>query len=265
MSKKRVMVDMSATIIHHGHIRLLKRASQYGSVVVGLTSDEEILSKKGYVPELEFEHRKEVLDAIVYVDEVVKTPWLLTDEILEKYSIDLLIHGEDNANYIQKEKLLIFPRTKGVASSEIRRRACEIYKQKEDNKFDIWNEVKKETDNTKMKFWFKQREIFWVRVGQNIGSEEFGKGDQFQRPVLIVRVLNQNLFLGVPLTSKLKENNDYFQTISFNTKKGISKNSAMILQVKTFDKKRLMGKIGMLNKNDFNLLLEKIRNLFIPS
>ena len=60
MSKKRVMVDMSATIIHHGHIRLLKKASEFGSVIVGLTTDSEIISKKGYDPEIDFEHRKEI-------------------------------------------------------------------------------------------------------------------------------------------------------------------------------------------------------------
>ena len=58
--KKRIMVDMSATIIHHGHIRLLKKAAKYGDVVVGLTTDDEIISKKGYQPELSFKHRKEI-------------------------------------------------------------------------------------------------------------------------------------------------------------------------------------------------------------
>jgi len=38
----------------------------------------------------------------------------------------------------------------------------------------------------------------------------------------------------------------------------------MILQLKSFDKKRLMGKIGRINKNEFNIILEKIRELFIP-
>ena len=34
MTKKRIMVDMSATLIHHGHIRLLKKASELGEVIV---------------------------------------------------------------------------------------------------------------------------------------------------------------------------------------------------------------------------------------
>ena len=55
------MVDMSLTLIHHGHIRLLKNAKKYGYVIVALTKDEEIKSKKGYVPELNFDERKEIL------------------------------------------------------------------------------------------------------------------------------------------------------------------------------------------------------------
>ena len=46
----RIMVDMSATLIHHGHIRILKKAKELGTVIVALTTDEEILKKKGYSP-----------------------------------------------------------------------------------------------------------------------------------------------------------------------------------------------------------------------
>ena len=45
----RVMVDMSLTLLHHGHVRLLKNAKRYGYVVVALTTDEEIKNKKGPV------------------------------------------------------------------------------------------------------------------------------------------------------------------------------------------------------------------------
>jgi len=129
-NKKRIMVDMSATIIHHGHIRLLKKASKHGKVIVGLTSDKEIKTKKGYTPELDFKHRKEVLEAIRYVDEVVETPWLLTDATLTQYNIDLLVHGDDNSNHIKKEKLLIFPRTKGISSTKMRENTMKVVAQK---------------------------------------------------------------------------------------------------------------------------------------
>ena len=90
------MVDMSATIIHHGHIRLLKRAKKFGYLIVGLTSDQEILKCKGYKPELTFSERSEILKSIKYVDEIVETNWLITNQTLEKYKIDILIHGLDN-------------------------------------------------------------------------------------------------------------------------------------------------------------------------
>ena len=46
-NRLRIMVDMSATLIHHGHIRLLKKAAALGDVVVALTSDDEVRTKKG--------------------------------------------------------------------------------------------------------------------------------------------------------------------------------------------------------------------------
>ena len=117
---------MSATLLHHGHIRLLKFASNLGSDCVALTTDEEILSKKGYVPELDFDSRKEVLESIRYVDSVVPSPWLITNSFLTDLGIDFLVHGEDNVNEIDKEKLILIPRTELISSNEIRLRSFNI-------------------------------------------------------------------------------------------------------------------------------------------
>ena len=65
------------------------------------------------------------------------------------------------------------------------------------------------------KVGFKEREIFWLRLGQNIGNEEFGKGNEFQRPVLIIKKLTKNIFIGVPLITTLKEN-DYFHQFKYS-------------------------------------------------
>lgn len=120
--EKRIMVDMSATLLHHGHIRLLKAAKQLGTVIVALTTDDEIRKKKGYDPELSFADRKEILEAIRYVDEVVPCNWLIESDLLERHRIDLLVHGHDNSNPIPDDKLLILPRTEGISSSELRQR-----------------------------------------------------------------------------------------------------------------------------------------------
>ena len=90
---KKILVDMSATLIHHGLIRLLKKASELGTVIVALTTDEEILKKKGYTPELTYESRKEILEAIRYVDKVVPSKWKIEESFVDELGIDLLVHG----------------------------------------------------------------------------------------------------------------------------------------------------------------------------
>lgn len=62
--RPRVMVDMSATLIHHGHIRLLKKAAEIGEVVVALTSDDEVKKTKGYVPDSTLQSERKSLRAL---------------------------------------------------------------------------------------------------------------------------------------------------------------------------------------------------------
>lgn len=121
MKLKRVMVDMSCTLLHHGHIRLLQKAADLGNVIVGLTTDDEIRMKKGYTPELSFDERKEILLAIKYVSDVIPSKWLLDDQYIRKNNIDILVHGDDNSNKITACELVIFPRTERISSTEIRK------------------------------------------------------------------------------------------------------------------------------------------------
>ena len=117
------MVDMSCTLLHHGHIRLLKKAANLGKVIVALTTDDEILRKKGYTPELNFEQRKEILLAIKYVSDVIPSKWLLDDDYIRENKIDILVHGDDNSNKISACELVLFNRTEGISSSLIREKA----------------------------------------------------------------------------------------------------------------------------------------------
>jgi mRNA interferase MazF len=131
--------------------------------------------------------------------------------------------------------------------------------------YDEWNEVKKHTQQKKRKLGMKSREIFWVKIGHNIGSEEYGKGKDFARPVIIVRRLTSDLFIGIPITTTIK-NNDYFHAFTYDNKsRGMVENSAMILQVKTFSIKRVLSKIGTVNKESFDEILEKTKSLFNPT
>ena len=63
---KNVYVGLSADILHEGHINILKIASQYGNVIVGLLTDEAIASYKN-IPHLDFKRRKIIIQNIKYV------------------------------------------------------------------------------------------------------------------------------------------------------------------------------------------------------
>lgn len=124
--KKKILVDMSATLIHHGHIRLLKKASKYGDVIIGLSSDKDIKKYKGYSPELSYKFRKEILLSIKYVKKVVCTNYHVTEKDILKNKIDLLIHGNDFSNHLTKTKFIKFKRTSGISSTKLRAKACNI-------------------------------------------------------------------------------------------------------------------------------------------
>jgi mRNA-degrading endonuclease toxin of MazEF toxin-antitoxin module len=99
--------------------------------------------------------------------------------------------------------------------------------------------------------YFKEREIWWCHVGSNIGSEEDGKGINFERPVLILKKINTYLFLGVPLTTK--NTDQYF-------KFRINKNNYVIWnQIRTFSSKRLTRKMSILSKNYFDQLISILK------
>lgn len=127
--RKRVMVDMSVTLLHHGHIRLLKKAAALGDVVVALTIDAEVKRAKGYIPELSYDERREILESIRYVTEVVPCTWVIDEAFMAQHHCDLLVHGDDNINHIPPERLVIFPRTEGISSSLVRERVLDALAQ----------------------------------------------------------------------------------------------------------------------------------------
>lgn len=131
--------------------------------------------------------------------------------------------------------------------------------------FDEWNTIKKNTELNKRKIGIKPREIFWAKIGENVGFEQNGKGENFARPVIIMRKLTSELFLGIPLTSTIKDG-DYFHTFEYsNHANGLIQNTALILQLKVFSIRRLMNKAGVISKEDFETIVEKSKRLISPT
>jgi len=110
-----------------------------------------------------------------------------------------------------------------------------------------WIEKKIETEKKSVLALFQPRDIFWTRVGENIGFEQGGKDENFIRPVLVVKKFNNHVFWGIPLTTAKKSGKYY---IGFEFIHG-KKSTAILSQLKLFDVKRLEKKIGVISKKDF--------------
>jgi len=138
-SNKKVYVGLSADIMHDGHINILKTASNYGDVTVGLLTDEAIASYKN-IPYLDFKRRKVVLQNIKYVKKVIPQETLDYVKNLNLVKPDYVIHGDDWKTGVQKKtrdrviktlkkwsgKLIEPKYTKNISSTIIKNKILEL-------------------------------------------------------------------------------------------------------------------------------------------
>lgn len=89
-------------------------------------------------------------------------------------------------------------------------------------------------------------------MGVNIGSEQDGKNDGFERPVLILKRINNELLLIVPFTSKLIRNR-----YRIDIKITGEDSQAMLSQLRIISSKRLLKRIGYVKTDMFNIILVK--------
>ncbi|PAF45255.1 phosphoenolpyruvate mutase [Helicobacter sp. 11S02596-1] len=85
---------MSGDLLHPGHINILKIASGYGKVIVGLLTDSAIASYKR-LPYMTYEQRKKIIETIKYVYQVIPQTTLDYEENLRKIRPDFVVHGDD--------------------------------------------------------------------------------------------------------------------------------------------------------------------------
>lgn len=103
----------------------------------------------------------------------------------------------------------------------------------------------------------KERDIFWCRIGENIGTEISGKGREFFRPVVIIKKLSKYTFMVVPTSTKIKEGSWYVNFV-FGNKEMIG----CLHQARVIDYRRLEDKMGTLSELDFGKIKEGFANLY---
>jgi mRNA-degrading endonuclease toxin of MazEF toxin-antitoxin module len=103
-----------------------------------------------------------------------------------------------------------------------------------------------------------KREIWWCSLGINIGDEEDGKNDMYERPVLVLKVFNQKAVLVVPLTTQVKENIYYFSFVH----EGVSF-AAMLSQVRLISTNRFSRKIRKIEPDVFVQIKESMKKVLL--
>ena len=124
--------------------------------------------------------------------------------------------------------------------------------------FDKWNEKKKIIHQTEFSGFVHEREIWWCSLGFNIGDEEDGKNDNFERPVLILKKFKRKIVLIAPLSTKIKNNPYYF---SFEHE-GV-KFAVILSQLRLVSTNRLFRRIRKIDNTLFKQIKEEIIKKFL--
>jgi cytidyltransferase-like protein len=132
---KKVLTFMVGDLFHIGHLNMLEKASQLGDyLIIGIPTSWTIKEHiKGKTPIFSAEERLRIVQSL----KMVNFAFIYTDtdslnESIRLLQPDVICRGDDNKNFFGKTvaeevgcEIVYFPYTKGISSTEIRRRLCE--------------------------------------------------------------------------------------------------------------------------------------------
>ncbi len=124
---KKILTYGTFDLFHQGHVRLLKRAKSLGDHLTVCLSTDEFNLLKGKTSYHNYEIRKEILEAIKYVDLVIpEKNWEQKKHDIISNNIDVVVMGSDwkdsdKFNYLKEYCEVIFlDRTEGISTSDIK-------------------------------------------------------------------------------------------------------------------------------------------------
>jgi len=124
---KRVLTYGTFDLLHFGHIRLLQRAAALGDYLVVALSTDEFNAGKGKKSFYDYATRKEMLEAIRYVDLVIpEENWEQKIDDVRDYHIDTVVMGGDWAGSDRFEylkdycELVFLDRTPGISTTRVK-------------------------------------------------------------------------------------------------------------------------------------------------
>jgi mRNA-degrading endonuclease toxin of MazEF toxin-antitoxin module len=122
--------------------------------------------------------------------------------------------------------------------------------------FNEWNNLKKKLNERSIPPFANRGDIWWCSIGLNVGSEQDGKNELFERPVLVLEVFNSDMLRVAPLTSKTIQDR-YRLKINYDERWGV----VVLSQIKTISPKRLSRKITSLDISEFQKVIQVLRSI----
>ncbi|WP_019176084.1 glycerol-3-phosphate cytidylyltransferase [Brevibacterium ravenspurgense] len=122
---RRVITYGTFDLLHYGHIRLLQRCKAQGDYLVVALSTDEFNARKGKKSYFSWDDRKNMLEAIRYVDLVIpENTWEQKQTDIEKYHIDTFVMGDDWEGKFDDLKnlcdVVYLPRTPEISTTKIK-------------------------------------------------------------------------------------------------------------------------------------------------
>lgn len=122
---RRVITYGTFDLLHYGHIRLLQRCKAQGDYLVVALSTDEFNAGKGKKSYFSWDDRKNMLEAIRYVDLVIpENTWEQKRTDIEKYHVDTFVMGDDWEGKFDDLKdlcdVVYLPRTPEISTTKIK-------------------------------------------------------------------------------------------------------------------------------------------------
>ena len=104
----------------------------------------------------------------------------------------------------------------------------------------------------------RERELWLVSFGENVGSEMNGKSQLFSRPAVVIKKLAHGFFLVAPTTSQ-PHTGSWYVKIEFGSRTMF----VCLHQIRVIDYRRLSSRIGQIDGDDFKKIKTAFARLYI--
>jgi glycerol-3-phosphate cytidylyltransferase len=123
---KKVITYGTFDLLHYGHINLLRRAKEQGDyLIVALSTDEFNWKEKQKKCYFSYEKRKQILEAIRYVDLVIpENSWEQKIPDVKEFKVDTFVIGDDwegKFDFLKEYCDVVYlPRTPEISTTQIK-------------------------------------------------------------------------------------------------------------------------------------------------